>query len=217
LGFAVSEKSIMRKSYAGGFELCVDFTHQQLHYPETAGLQIHNRQTCHFSAAENAVVFECVDRLLTKGYQPQHIELEPQWKLGHDGKSGRADILVRDQQGAALLIIECKTAGYEFEKAWKDTLADGAQLISYVEQEKATQFICLYASEFDEKNSELKNNQRIISVKDNPQILKEQKKAFSFGKKRINRNTLKQEFLKKIFSLIKLGKINTLWWMILNR
>ena len=147
------------------------------------------------------MVLECVHRLLEKGYKPEHIELEPEWKLGHGGKSGRADILVRDQQGKALLIIECKTAGREFDKAWKDTLEDGAQLISYVEQEKATQFICLYASELDSKEAEIKTNQRIISVKDNAQILQDQPKSQSFlaatnAKERFKawKETYQQEF-----------------------
>lgn len=171
---------------AHNFELGVDFGKEEIIYPESHGFKVHQRQTCNFSAAENTVVLECVYRLLSKGYQPEHIELEPEWSLGHGGKSGRADILVRNQQGAALLIIECKTAGREFDKAWKDTLADGAQLISYVEQEKATQFICLYASEFDtkvdkeNKVGELKISQRVISVKDNLQILQENATALSF-------------------------------------
>lgn len=164
------------------YELSVDFTCKKINYPEAQGLKVHQRQTCNFSAAENAVVFECVHRLLNKGYKPEHIELEPEWKLGHGGKSGRADILVRNQQNSALLIIECKTAGREFDKAWKNTQEDGAQLFSYVEQEKAVQFICLYASEFDDKNSfETKTSQRIISVKDNPQILEEMPNAPSFN------------------------------------
>lgn len=186
LGFTSDESSVgdvMRKSISeNNFELAVDFTNEEIIYPLNQGFKVHQKQTCNFSATENMVVLECVHRLLSKGYHPQHIELEPEWKLGHGGKSGRADILVRNQQGYPLLIIECKTSGREFEKAWKDTLADGAQLISYVEQEKATQFICLYASAFDVKNKNIQLSQRIISVKDNPKILQDQPKALAFQK-----------------------------------
>lgn len=185
LGFASDSQTVhevLRKCFfPGGFELAVDFTQQRIIYPTAQGFKVHQETSCHFSASENAVVLECVNRLFEKGYKPEHIELEPEWKLGHGGKSGRADILVRNQQGSALLIIECKTAGREFEKAWKDTLTDGAQLFSYVEQEKATQFVCLYASEFDDKTQNLVLNQRIISVKDNAQILEDNPKALSFA------------------------------------
>ena len=137
LGFEQDHSSVTtlwrkRLGQDGALALAVDFGKEEILYPEAQGLNVHQRQTCNFAAAENAVVFECVYRLLDKGYKPEHIELEPEWSLGHGGKSGRADILVRDQQGAALLIIECKTAGREFNKAWKDTLADGAQLFIYV-------------------------------------------------------------------------------------
>jgi type I restriction enzyme M protein len=177
-----SVASVMRRSYgANNFELLVDFSNQKIIYPTGHGFKIHQAQTCNFSSSENAVVLECVHRLFEKGYKPEHIELKPQWKLGHGGKSGRADILVRDQQGIALLLIECKTAGREFDKAWKDTLADGAQLFSYVEQEKATQFVCLYASEFDTKKQSISLSQKIISVKDNTKILDDNPKALAFN------------------------------------
>ena len=71
-----------------------DFDKKEIIYPEDAGLKINERQTCNFSSNENFVVFECVHRLLEKGYKPEHIELEPKWKLGHGASGGRADILV---------------------------------------------------------------------------------------------------------------------------
>lgn len=205
LGFSADSQEVsdvLQKTYGENGEVIrIDFSKQSIEYPHVHGFKVNRADTCNFSSSENAVVLECVHRLLEKGYKPQHIELEPEWKLGHGGKSGRADILVRDQQGAALLIIECKTAGREFEKAWKDTLEDGAQLISYVEQEKATQFICLYASEFDAKAGQVKTSQRIISVKDNPQILLDQPKSQSFkeatnAKERFKawKDTYRQEF-----------------------
>lgn len=198
LGFTPS--GTLYSKTIGNAQLAVDFNKKELIYPEAQGLKIHSRQTCNFASDENFVVFECVHRLLEKGYKPEHIELEPKWKLGHEAKSGRADILVRDQQNTPLLIIECKTAGREFDKAWKDTEADGAQLFSYVEQEKSTRFVCLYASEFDDKAAQLKTQQRIISVKDNQTILDDNPKALAFAKAtnarerfRVWRETYQQE------------------------
>lgn len=199
LGFQQT-KGIYEKSF-GEASLLIDIPKQIITYPEAQGLKVNERQTCNFSANENFVVFECVHRLLEKGYKPEHIELEPKWKLGHGQKSGRADILVRDQQRIVLLIIECKTAGREFDKAWKDTEADGGQLFSYIEQEKATQFVCLYASEFDTKADEIKLSQRIISVKDNYKILADSPKALAFAKAtnakerfKVWKDTYQQEF-----------------------
>ena len=62
------------------------------------------------------MVFECVHRLLEKGYKPEHLELEPRWRVGHGASGGRADILVKDQENKPLLIIECKTPDNEFER-----------------------------------------------------------------------------------------------------
>jgi type I restriction-modification system DNA methylase subunit len=162
--------------------LKVNFKDETLIYPEDKGLLINERQTCNFSQNENFVVFECVYRLLEKGYNPQHIELEPKWKVGRGASGGRADILVKNQLLKPLLIIECKTAGREFVKAWKETEDDGGQLFSYAQQISETEFLCLYASSFNEKENEIEVSQYIISHTDNPKILEESKELLSFEK-----------------------------------
>ena len=182
LNFNVNDNIFNKDFKENGVYLKVDFENKKLVYPESAGLKINEQQTCNFLSAENAVVFECVYRLLEKGYKPKHIELEPKWKLGHGASGGRADILVKNQEGKPLLIIECKTYGKEFNKAWKDTQEDGGQLFSYAQQISETDFLCLYASEFDEKNNQILTEQRIISHKDNEKILEQGDELKSFKK-----------------------------------
>ncbi len=131
LGF-VEKAGIFSKNFASGCYLSADFKKEELQYPELEGLKISERQTCNFSSAENAVVFECIYKLLNKGYKPKHIELEPKWKLGHGASGGRADILVKNQEDKPLVIIECKTYGKEFDKAWTEMCDDGG----------ATVFLC---------------------------------------------------------------------------
>ncbi len=167
LGFK-EEEDLYIRSFENGSNLKVDFRNEKLVYPDK--LKVHEKQTCNFSSPENTVVFECVYQLLSKGYKPEHIELEPKWKVGHGASGGRADILVRDQEGEPLLIIECKTYGREFDKAWRDTKNSGGQLFSYAQQISNVKFLCLYASEF--KNGRLLREQRVISLRDNEEILK---------------------------------------------
>ncbi|MFK7949479.1 MAG: N-6 DNA methylase [Saprospiraceae bacterium] len=151
--------------------LKVDFDKKQLVYPEDKGFVINERQTCNFSSNENFVVFECVYRLLEKGYKPEHIELEPKWKVGRGASGGRADILIYNQEKKPLLLIECKTFDKEFKKAWKEMESDGGQLFSYAQQIQQTEFLCLYASSFDTKNQEIIVQQRVVSHTDNPKII----------------------------------------------
>jgi len=178
LGFKAESGAYSKHFAQSDCELKVEFNFSKIIYPEK--LTVSGEFITNFFDNENFVVFECVHRLLEKGYQPQHIELEPKWKLGHGASGGRADILVRDQQNKPLLIIECKTAGKEFEKAWKEMQLDGGQLFSYVEQEKEVAFVCLYASDFDEKTATVNVEQRIVSHKDNPDILAEDSKLKDF-------------------------------------
>ena len=157
--------------YSNEAYLKVDFNSKQLIYPEDQGLTVNERQTCNFSQNENFVVFECVHRLLAQGYKPEHIELEPKWQVGHGASGGRADVLIKDNQGDTLLIIECKTAGSELSKAWNRTLQDGGQLFSYVKQTSTTQFICLYASNW--LDDQVKPDYYLIALTDNDKLVNE--------------------------------------------
>jgi type I restriction enzyme M protein len=156
-----------------GSSLEVDFDKQLLIYPESSGLKVNERQTCNFSSNENFVVFECVHRLLEKGYKPGHLELEPKWKVGHGASGGRADILVKDNGGKSLLIIECKTEGKEFNDAWRKAQNGVSQLLTYAQQQRSTKFLCLYASDFVAGEVAYKNY--IITLVDNQKLLEEKK------------------------------------------
>ena len=106
LGFQDENKlGIFRKTFEDMFDtaLIADFNEQKLTYPEK--LICHDKTTCNFAHPENFVVFECVARLLKKGYRPEHIELEKRWNLGHDAKGGKADICVYDQEHKNMLMI----------------------------------------------------------------------------------------------------------------
>ena len=173
----IEEGDIFQKSIAET-TLRVDFDKKEIIYPE--GVEVHEHQTCNFSQNENFVVFECVHRLLAKGYKPEHLELERPYRIGHSASGGRTDILVKDQEKNPLLIIECKTAGVEFEKAWDETRQNGGQLFSYVHQEADTKYLCLYASSFI--NNELDFTYKLIPHLDNPQILAEDTNLMSFDK-----------------------------------
>ena len=165
--------------------LKVDVRNERFYYEEV-GITVGRETTSNFSEPENFVVFECIDRLLSMGYKPEHIELEPAWKLGHTQKGGYADIWVRTHSSLSgematdkesLLIIECKKPD-EFDGAWKDTLEDGAQLFSYFQQEQATKFLCLYTSDLD--GEKIKPEYYLINVQDNEDLLINNSKLLTY-------------------------------------
>ena len=98
LGFVAYGDIYEKVFFEIGCSLKVDFKAKRLIYPnEIKGRERNDG----FDQKENFVVFECVCRLLSKGYRPEHIELEKEWHLGHDAKGGRADICVSDTSGIA--------------------------------------------------------------------------------------------------------------------
>jgi type I restriction-modification system DNA methylase subunit len=164
LGFAELSSGVWRRQFSS-CEMRIDFNESRLIYPEEQGLVVNERQTCNFSAPENFVVFECVCRLLFLGYQPQSIELEPKWKVGHGASGGRADIIIKDKDGNTFLIIECKTCGTEFEGEWRYMQNSGGQLFTYARQtDGAAKFIVLYTSAVDE--SAVKREYKLIALRD---------------------------------------------------
>lgn len=151
IGFKKANVSEYYTKDYGTCIMAVDFDNKKLIYPEVKGLIVNDKTTSNFEHPENFVVFECVCRLLEKGYRPEHIELERRWQLGRDGKSGKADILVTDERGTSLIIIECKTSGKEYNKEIKNTEEYGGQLFSYWQQEPATRWLALYASDWKDE------------------------------------------------------------------
>lgn len=95
LGFSEVNSGDWRKSFPEhglDCEMRVDFNTQTLTYPPL--VTVNDKTTSNFSHNENFVVFECVARLLEKGYRPEHIELEPKWQTtrGTATGGGKADI-----------------------------------------------------------------------------------------------------------------------------
>ena len=145
----------------------VDFEAQKLVYPQ--GLITESDTTSNFSQNENFVVFECVYRLLQTGYKAEDLVLEKTWKLGHSGKSGRADITIYKGE-EVYCIIECKTMGKEFDNAKKDLFNDseGNQLFSYAAQARSVKWLCLYASDY--KDEKIITKEEIIKFEDDKNI-----------------------------------------------
>ncbi len=70
LGF---EKSQEKEVYTKKFDSCeigIDFEKKVMLYPLTSGMIVNDKTTSNFEKDENFVVFECVCRLLQKGYRP---------------------------------------------------------------------------------------------------------------------------------------------------
>ncbi|HDZ5016823.1 TPA: restriction endonuclease subunit S [Campylobacter jejuni] len=166
------------------YTLEIDYKNQSINYPKE--ITIHDKTTSNFSHPENFVVFECVHRLLEKGYKAEHLELEPKWNLGRDKKGAKADILVKDNENNPYLIIECKTTdskNSEFIKEWNRMQEDGGQLFSYFQQEKGVKYLCLYTSDFSDK---LEYKNYIIQAFDNEEYLKEKELQNSYKKSNNN-------------------------------
>lgn len=149
--------NIYSKHY-DNYTITADIDNNKIDYPEP--IVIHDRATSNFNKKENLVVLECIDRLLTKGYKPECIELERIWKLGKKYK-GRLDILVK-YKNDSFLMIECKTWGKEYNKEKSNMYEDGGQLISYFTQSRITKYLCLYSSTLSGEKIEYVND--IINI-----------------------------------------------------
>lgn len=163
LGFVPKDgtNGIYHKIYVG-YAIEIDFEKQSINYG--GGITADSKTTQNFSDAENFVVLECVDRLLTKGYKPQNLILEKTWPSGH-GTSGRLDICVNREDGTPYMLIECKTYGKEYNKELARIRKDGGQLFTYFQLSGGkADVLMLYASEL--KGNKFVYVNEIIKIED---------------------------------------------------
>jgi len=147
-------QNIFIKQYSNNYAIEVDFAKEQINYGDK--ITVSNKSTSNFAQVENFVVLECVNRLLETGYKAENIILEKTFPVGHT--KGRLDILVtKTDSEKTFLMIECKTAGKEFDKELKNIKKDGGQLFSYFQQDKNTELLMLYASKLNKNSIEVVN------------------------------------------------------------
>ena len=162
--------------------IAVDFTNERIVYPD--GIEADRNTTKNFSAPENFVVLECIIRLLSQGYKPENIVLEPKTPGGREDSHFYCDILIRDNEKRPYMLIECKTMDGkeddEFSKAWRKTLQDGGQLFNYYNTYRQAQYLVLYASDF--VDGKLRCDYRLITMTDNKEYLESNPKLLSFEK-----------------------------------
>src|SRR5664280_1837740 len=187
IGFTLEDGKVnnWKKIYAShsNYKIAVDIENESIDYGES--ITLGDKTTSNFKAAENFVVFECVNRLLDMGYKPENITLEKDFPLGHKTK-GKLDILVTDAEDKAFLMIECKTWGAELDKACKKTLSDGGQIFSYFQQDKSAKYLCLYASRLDKTTVNYEN--AIIKVEEYFLLATNAKEAFGKWNKNLKDN-----------------------------
>ena len=193
LGFKPQEgeKDIYYKNYTShkNYVLKVDFEKEKIDYGTK--IKLGDLTTSNFENSENFVVLEGVDRVLEKGYAPDKLSLEHKWPMGRKEK-GKLDILVMDNDDKAYLMIECKTWGDEYEKEKKKMQRDGGQLFSYFQQDKAAQYLCLYASRKIDGKIEFTNE--IVKVDEAWKELSNQKEIFDHWNKNYKDNGIFEEW-----------------------
>lgn len=153
----------LEKSFGEDIAISVDFTTKQIIYP--TGIEADRDTTKNFSHNENFVVLECVCQLLKQGYRPKQIVLEPKTPGGREDSNFYCDILLRNNNNEPYMLIECKTAGEEFEDAWNKTKQDGGQLFRYYNSYRKAQYLCLYSSNYIDGN--VKRTYHVIKMTDN--------------------------------------------------
>ncbi|OGU57855.1 MAG: hypothetical protein A2X64_10190 [Ignavibacteria bacterium GWF2_33_9] len=185
------EKDIYYKTYKKhkDYILKVNFEKENIEYGTK--IKLGDLTTSNFENSENFVVLECVDRVLEKGYPPDRLSLEHKWPMGRKEK-GKLDILITDKEDKAYLMIECKTWGGEYENEKKKMQRDGGQLFSYFQQDKAAQYLCLYASRLNKGAIEYVND--IVQVDEQWATLSNQKEIFDHWNKNYKDNGIFEDW-----------------------
>ena len=167
LGFVAKENSvnIYLKKYSNHnhYTIEVDLEKSIIDFGKSIFFNDSTNSIQKITKDEDLVVLECTNRLLLKGYTPKNIVLEKVYPSGH-GTSGRLDILVTKDDGSAYMMIECKTWGKEYDKAFVKLGKDGGQLFTYFQQDKDAEILVLYSSKLD--NNKVQYSNQIVKIEE---------------------------------------------------
>lgn len=206
MGFTVSDgrTELWEKKYSqhNDYFIQVNFDSQEIIY-ETGKKEdcilVPNKTSSNFSHEENFVMLECVNRLLERGYKPNALELEHSWPSGH-GTSGRLDIWIKKDNNSYLM-IECKTYGKEFNKEKNNLIHPNrngeskGQLLAYFwEENKTTEYLCLYASILQDNDIKFEN--AIIPIEETWKSLSNKKELFHYWNKTFKKNGIFEPHIK---------------------
>lgn len=114
LNFKEIQKDNLFELEINSHKIEINIGEEKISYPNLK--EIGRETTINFSAEENFVVLDIIVGLLKQGYLPNQISIEKPYQLGHNTKSGNADVTIEDNEGNPFLIIEAKTYGTEFTK-----------------------------------------------------------------------------------------------------
>ena len=162
----------------------VDFEGEKILYPK--GVLADRDTTKNFSKNENFVVLDCVVQLLKIGYRPEHIVLEPKTPGGREDSFFYGDVLVWDNSKRPYLLIECKTtengSDDQFTKAWEKAKIDGGQLFNYYNTYRQAQYLCLFTSDYVDKD--IKRQYYSIQMNDIDEIVGGKKNLLTYKRVR---------------------------------
>lgn len=167
IGFQPKENavSIFIKTYTDKYSIEINTDKNTIHFG--GKIKVQGKEIQNITKPEDWVVLECVNRLLEKGYAPENISLEKVYPAGH-GTSGRLDICVTRKDKSEYLLIECKTYGKEFDKAFARLKKDGGQLFTYFKFSNKADLLMLYASELN--SSQVISKSEIIKIEDDYRV-----------------------------------------------
>ncbi len=163
LWFTLKDNSVWVyfKKYKDNSIIEVDFEKDKINYWDK--IKAWRETTQNFKDEENWVVLECVNRLLEKWYKAEDLILEKDFPAGH-WVTKYLDILVL-KDWHTFLMIECKTWWKEFDKELKNMqTTEKNQLVTYFQQDRKAEFLVLYASNFNSKKIDYKNE--IIKIEE---------------------------------------------------
>jgi len=140
--FIEEESGFFTKKYQNNFKININIENYSIDYGENSSPQFNSPSL--ILEHEDIVVLDCVDRLLTKGYDRKNIVIIADSKC-----EGLPNIILLNQKGSPYAAFSCYRWGKNYENALSNFRKDPEKIFKNYAKNGTIKYLCLYSSYLD--------------------------------------------------------------------
>jgi len=140
--FIEEETGYFTKKYRNNFKTNINMDNFAVNYSKNSYLQFKSPSL--LLEHKDIVLLDCVDKLLTKGYERKDIVI-----IANAKSAGFPDIILMDHSGSPYAAFSCYKWGKKYESALLNFKNKSGELFKFYKENRKIRYLCIYSSYLD--------------------------------------------------------------------